>query len=56
MVRLSWSPRAYLLKGFLNDSECDHLIERVSSNTVASGAGVLVCWCWCRRAHTHKHT
>jgi len=26
---LSWSPRAFLLKGFLSDEECDHLIEMV---------------------------
>lgn len=26
-IQLSWAPRAYLLKRFLTDAECDHLIE-----------------------------
>lgn len=26
-MQLSWSPRAYLLKGFLADEEAQHLIE-----------------------------
>ena len=29
VVHLSWSPRAFLLKGLLSDEECDHLIELV---------------------------
>ena len=28
-MHLSWSPRAFLLKGLLSDEECDHLIELV---------------------------
>lgn len=27
IVQLSWQPRAYQLKGFLRDEECDHLIK-----------------------------
>lgn len=27
VIHLSWSPRAFLLKGFLSDEECDHLID-----------------------------
>lgn len=30
IVQLSWSPRAYLLKGFLSDAEADHIIEHAS--------------------------
>eukprot|EP00878_Enallax_costatus_P015111 GHUV01015823.1.p1 GENE.GHUV01015823.1~~GHUV01015823.1.p1 ORF type:complete len:220 (+),score=29.90 GHUV01015823.1:209-868(+) len=26
IVQLSWSPRAYVIKGFLTDAECDHII------------------------------
>eukprot|EP00803_Ostreobium_quekettii_P004662 evm.model.scf_3141.1 EVM.evm.TU.scf_3141.1 scf_3141:6100-10850(+) len=26
VIQLSWAPRAYLLKGFLTEEECDHLI------------------------------
>lgn len=29
VIRLSWSPRAFLLKGFLTDDECKHLIKEV---------------------------
>lgn len=40
VVHLSWSPRAFLLKGFLSDEECDHLI-----NTVGNGwVGVCLPW------------
>uniref|UniRef100_A0A7S3QKD7 procollagen-proline 4-dioxygenase n=1 Tax=Dunaliella tertiolecta TaxID=3047 RepID=A0A7S3QKD7_DUNTE len=28
VIHLSWSPRAFLLKGFLSDEECDHLIAQ----------------------------
>lgn len=27
VIQLSWAPRAFLLKGFLTDQECDHLIS-----------------------------
>jgi prolyl 4-hydroxylase len=27
-IHLSWEPRAFLLKGFLSDEECDHLIKK----------------------------
>ncbi|MEW5303088.1 MAG: hypothetical protein WDW38_001412 [Sanguina aurantia] len=27
VIHLSWAPRAFLLKGFLSDEECDHLVE-----------------------------
>ena len=27
IVQLSWAPRAYLLKHFLSEQECDHLIK-----------------------------
>lgn len=27
VIQLSWEPRTFLLKGFLNDEECDHLIS-----------------------------
>lgn len=29
---VSWSPRAFLLKGFLSDDECSHLINKVRVN------------------------
>jgi hypothetical protein len=32
MKRLSWSPRAWLLEGFLSDAECDHLIKIGGTN------------------------
>ncbi len=28
IVHISWSPRAFLLKNFLTDEECDHLISK----------------------------
>ncbi|XP_020582660.1 probable prolyl 4-hydroxylase 7 isoform X2 [Phalaenopsis equestris] len=28
VTQLSWSPRAFLYKGFLTENECDHLISR----------------------------
>jgi prolyl 4-hydroxylase len=27
ILQLSWTPRAFLLKGFLSDAECEHLIK-----------------------------
>ena len=27
---MSWSPRAFLLKNFLSDKECQHFINKVS--------------------------
>ena len=35
VVHLSWSPRAFLLKGFLSDEECDHLIKLVGGGSRA---------------------
>lgn len=29
IIHLSWSPRAFLLKGFLSDEECEHIIAKV---------------------------
>ena len=29
--QLSWSPRAFLAKGFLSDEECEHIIKIVST-------------------------
>lgn len=28
-IHLSWAPRAFLLKGFLSDEECDYLVDKV---------------------------
>ena len=30
VVEVSWSPRAFLLKNFLSDKECQHFINKVS--------------------------
>ena len=30
MKQISWSPRAFVFKGLLNDTECDYLINNVS--------------------------
>ena len=30
IIQLSWEPRAYLLKGFMADDECEHLIKLAS--------------------------
>lgn len=39
-IQLSWSPRAYLLKNFLTEAECDHLISlsaaHMKNSTVAN--------------------
>ncbi len=37
VIHLSWAPRAFLLKGFLSDEECDHLIKLVSCRVAADG-------------------
>jgi prolyl 4-hydroxylase len=41
IVQLSWSPRAYLLKGFLSDEEVDHIITtatpKMTKSTVVDG-------------------
>lgn len=55
VIHLSWSPRAFLLKGFLTDEECDHIIEKVrhaccagcSMGMAVDGMAVRAC----RRAH-----
>lgn len=39
VVHLSWSPRAFLLKGFLSDEECDHLIKLVRGAAGARRTG-----------------
>ena len=39
VVHLSWSPRAFLLKGFLSDEECDHLIKLVRGAAGGRGKG-----------------
>lgn len=31
IVHLSWSPRAFIVKNFLSDEECDHLINKAST-------------------------
>mmetsp|Transcript_40660 Transcript_40660/g.90414 ORF Transcript_40660/g.90414 Transcript_40660/m.90414 type:complete len:260 (-) Transcript_40660:572-1351(-) len=36
IVHLSWSPRAFLLKGFLSDEECDHLINKAKPHMLKS--------------------
>ncbi|BDA51130.1 probable prolyl 4-hydroxylase 7 [Coccomyxa sp. Obi] len=36
VVEVSWSPRAFLLKRFLTDAECDHLINKAKPNMVKS--------------------
>lgn len=42
VVHLSWSPRAFLLKGFLTDKECDHLIKLV--RVVSGSPRRFRCW------------
>eukprot|EP00798_Chlamydomonas_sp_ICE-L_P012778 gene12778-16035_t len=32
VIHLSWNPRAFLLKGFLSEEECDHIIETAKPN------------------------
>ncbi|KAJ9525758.1 hypothetical protein QJQ45_003420 [Haematococcus lacustris] len=44
VIHLSWSPRAFLLKNFLSDEECDHVINKakpmmVKSHVVDSASG-----------------
>lgn len=36
MEELSWKPRAFLLKRFLSDEECDHLIGKVTTRRLSS--------------------
>lgn len=36
VIQLSWSPRAFLLKGFLSKAECEHLIALASPNMTKS--------------------
>ena len=47
VVHLSWSPRSFLLKGFLSDEEADHLIALVREDAereraAAAAAGVIM--------------
>jgi prolyl 4-hydroxylase len=37
MVVLSWAPRVFLFKRFLDEAECDHLIERARPRLLKSG-------------------
>ncbi len=46
MVEVSWSPRAFLLKSFLSDKECQHFIDKVRAegavcSRLMSGLAVL---------------
>ena len=41
MVHVSWSPRVFLLKGFMTDAECDYLINQVCVGGVGGGSGVV---------------
>ena len=34
VVEVSWSPRAFLLKSFLSDKECQHFIDKVCTKLV----------------------
>ncbi|EFJ44873.1 hypothetical protein VOLCADRAFT_82641 [Volvox carteri f. nagariensis] len=36
VIHLSWSPRAFLLKGFLSDEECEHIIAKAKPRMVKS--------------------
>ncbi|PNH09081.1 Prolyl 4-hydroxylase subunit alpha-1 [Tetrabaena socialis] len=36
VIHLSWSPRAFLLKGFLSDEECDHIVSKAEPKMVKS--------------------
>nr|2JIJ_A Chain A, PROLYL-4 HYDROXYLASE [Chlamydomonas reinhardtii]2JIJ_B Chain B, PROLYL-4 HYDROXYLASE [Chlamydomonas reinhardtii]2JIJ_C Chain C, PROLYL-4 HYDROXYLASE [Chlamydomonas reinhardtii] len=36
VVHLSWSPRAFLLKNFLSDEECDYIVEKARPKMVKS--------------------
>jgi hypothetical protein len=48
VIRLSWKPRAFLLKKFLTDEECDWLVNNVSRLC----RGLSACgWCACVRVH-----
>lgn len=40
-MHLSWSPRAFLLKGFLSQEECDHLINKARACRTSHGTGLL---------------
>lgn len=41
ILQLSWSPRAYHLKGFLSDEECEH-IKKIVSNSSNSSQHILL--------------
>lgn len=46
--QLSWKPRAFLVKGFLNDEECDHIVSMVrcrQKEGVQQPAGEVLCCC-----------
>lgn len=36
--QLSWKPRAYLMRHFLSDAECDHIVGLVSRTKSPGGA------------------
>jgi hypothetical protein len=42
-VQLAWSPRAFVLKGFLSDDECEHIKTIVSWYTHANTRLYLDC-------------
>uniref|UniRef100_A0A7R9V6P2 Fe2OG dioxygenase domain-containing protein n=1 Tax=Chlamydomonas euryale TaxID=1486919 RepID=A0A7R9V6P2_9CHLO len=39
VVHMTWSPRMFLMKGFLTDAECDHLVELANSETGSADMG-----------------
>ena len=46
VIHLSWSPRAFLLKGFLTDEECDHIIEKVRHACMHAVQAAAWAWQW----------
>lgn len=42
ILQLSWSPRAYHLKGFLSDEECEHIKKIVSNSSNSSQHHILL--------------
>lgn len=56
VVQLSWKPRAFHIKGFLSEEECDHII-----NTVSCSCILLLHWCSrhggsCTGMHSTQHS
>lgn len=48
MIDISWSPRAFLFKGFLTEEETTHLIEKVLHHNANPG-GCRSCRFWANR-------